>query len=115
MKTNQSGAKKEVTEADIYAGRAIACLRKVLGMSQSDLGKKIGVSFQQIQKYEAGTNRITAGTIQAISDALKIDISYFFKQSKKPNPQDLNLFTQKNAEALRSLSAFRKIFARAGL
>jgi transcriptional regulator with XRE-family HTH domain len=53
--------------------------RLVLGISQEDLGKAVGVSFQQIQKYEKGANRIGASRLQKLSHALQVPISYFFE------------------------------------
>lgn len=53
--------------------------RLVLGISQEDLGKAVGVSFQQIQKYEKGANRIGASRLQRLAHALQVPISYFFE------------------------------------
>lgn len=53
--------------------------RLVLGISQEDLGKAVGVSFQQIQKYEKGANRIGASRLQSLAHALQVQISYFFE------------------------------------
>lgn len=58
-------------------GARINRRRLVLGMTQSELGSAIGVSFQQIQKYELGTNRISAETLLALGEALDVDIHYF--------------------------------------
>jgi len=49
-----------------------------MGLTQQELGKSIGISFQQIQKYEKGVNRISAGTLYEISKILKVPVSYFF-------------------------------------
>jgi len=58
--------------------------RKMLGLSQEKLGERLGVNFQQIQKYEKGTNRGGAGRLQAMSDALEVPVAYFFPDS---NPE----------------------------
>jgi transcriptional regulator with XRE-family HTH domain len=55
--------------------------RKMLGLSQEKLGDKLGITFQQIQKYEKGTNRVGASRLQAMSSALDVPISYFFPDS----------------------------------
>jgi len=55
--------------------------RKMLGLSQEKLGEKLGITFQQIQKYEKGTNRVGASRLQAMSDALDVPVSYFFPES----------------------------------
>ncbi len=52
--------------------------RNILGMSQTDLGKALGVAFQQVQKYEKGTNRIGASRLYRLSQILKVPVNYFF-------------------------------------
>jgi transcriptional regulator with XRE-family HTH domain len=52
--------------------------RKMMGLSQEKLGDKLGITFQQIQKYEKGTNRVGASRLQAMATALEVPISYFF-------------------------------------
>jgi transcriptional regulator with XRE-family HTH domain len=58
--------------------------RKLLSMSQADLGAALGVTFQQVQKYEKGTNRISVGRLQQIADTLRVPISFFFDDPMKP-------------------------------
>lgn len=64
---------------DRHVGRRVAEKRIMLGHNQSDLGKALGVSFQQIQKYEKGTNRISASKLWAIAEFLNVDIRHFFE------------------------------------
>jgi transcriptional regulator with XRE-family HTH domain len=64
---------------DSQVGARMRARRLVLGISQDDLGKAVGVSFQQIQKYEKGANRIGASRLQKLSQALQVPISYFFE------------------------------------
>ena len=52
--------------------------RKILGLSQEKLGEKLGITFQQIQKYEKGTNRVGASRLQAMANAMEVPVSYFF-------------------------------------
>lgn len=59
--------------------------RKMLGLSQERLGEKLGITFQQIQKYEKGTNRVGASRLQAMSDALDVPVAYFFPDSTAPS------------------------------
>ena len=66
------------TSVDAFVGGRIKQRRKALGMSQIALGEALGVTFQQIQKYERGANRIGAGALYKIADALGVPISYFF-------------------------------------
>jgi transcriptional regulator with XRE-family HTH domain len=53
----------------------------MLGMSQEKLGERLGITFQQIQKYEKGTNRVGASRLQAMAAALEVPVSYFFPDS----------------------------------
>ena len=69
---------KLATDADRTVGSRIAALRAAQGLSQSALGNALGVSFQQVQKYEKGRNRIGAGRLQAIADVLKVPVETFF-------------------------------------
>ena len=66
------------TSVDAFVGGRIKQRRKALGMSQVALAETLGVTFQQIQKYERGANRIAAGALYKMADALKVPISYFF-------------------------------------
>ena len=63
---------------DVHVGARIKLKRKLLRMSQTDLGEALGYSFQQIQKYEKGTNRVSASKLVAIADALNVPIMFFF-------------------------------------
>ncbi len=63
---------------DIHVGDRVRQRRKLLDMSQEELGALIGLTFQQVQKYERGTNRISASKLFQIARALKTNISYFF-------------------------------------
>jgi len=66
------------TPIDAHVGVRIRARRSLLGMSQKDLGAKVGLTFQQIQKYERGTNRIGSGRLFEFSCILGVPISYFF-------------------------------------
>jgi DNA-binding transcriptional regulator YiaG len=66
------------TDVDAFVGGRIKQRRKALAMSQSALGEALGVTFQQIQKYERGHNRVGAGALYKMADALDVPISYFF-------------------------------------
>lgn len=71
---------------DIYAGERLRARRLLLNMSQTDLGDKAGVTFQQIQKYETGSNRMSASRVYELAKVLDVPISYFFDgftESKK--------------------------------
>lgn len=63
---------------DVAIGRAIRKRRLINGVSQSGLGAQVGVTFQQIQKYEKGTNRVSASMLTEIAHALHVDVRSFF-------------------------------------
>jgi transcriptional regulator with XRE-family HTH domain len=63
---------------DIHVGRRLRLKRTILGMSQEAVGKEIGVTFQQIQKYERGINRMGASRLYDFAKALGVPVSYFF-------------------------------------
>ncbi len=65
-------------EVDLTVGRNVRRIRNMLGMSQEGLGAKLGLTFQQVQKYEKGTNRISASKLVAISHALDCSIGQLF-------------------------------------
>lgn len=63
---------------DVHVGRAVRWRRKLRGLSQQALAERIGLTFQQVQKYETGANRISASALHAISGALEVPIAFFF-------------------------------------
>ncbi|MGV9010167.1 helix-turn-helix domain-containing protein [Brevundimonas sp.] len=63
---------------DVHVGRRIAEKRLALGYNQSDLGRALGLTFQQVQKYEKGTNRVSSSKLWMIAQFFKIDLAYFF-------------------------------------
>ena len=65
---------------DVHVGQRVRARRQVLGLSQSQLGAELGVTFQQVQKYERGTNRIGSSRLFRISRVLDVPISYFFDE-----------------------------------
>jgi transcriptional regulator with XRE-family HTH domain len=72
---------KAATPMDALVGARLRTRRKQLRISQERLGKEIGVSFQQVQKYENGTNRIGAGRLAEISKVLDVPVAFFFTGS----------------------------------
>jgi transcriptional regulator with XRE-family HTH domain len=75
----QAARKKAPQLTDRHIGSRIRIRRRTLSASQEWLGNAIGVSFQQIQKYENGTNRVGGGRLQQIADALQCDVGWFFE------------------------------------
>ena len=72
-------AKKAPNPIDKHVGSRVRMRRMMLGMSQEKLGNNLGLTFQQVQKYEKGTNRIGASRLQQISHILQVPVSFFFE------------------------------------
>ena len=75
----QAMIKRLANPVDRHVGSRIRMRRKMLGMSQGTLGEGLGITFQQVQKYENGANRIGAGRLQHISDILQVPVPFFFE------------------------------------
>jgi transcriptional regulator with XRE-family HTH domain len=73
--------KKQPNPIDIHVGSRVRLRRMMLGMSQEKLGEALGITFQQIQKYEKGTNRIGASRLQHIARVLSVPVSFFFEDA----------------------------------
>lgn len=72
-------APRSANPVDIHVGTRIRLRRQVMKMSQEKLGDQLGVTFQQVQKYERGTNRVGASRLWRLSQVLDVPISYFFE------------------------------------
>jgi transcriptional regulator with XRE-family HTH domain len=72
-------AKKAPNPIDKHVGSRVRMRRMMLSMSQEKLGDALGLTFQQVQKYEKGTNRIGASRLQQISNILQVPVEFFFE------------------------------------
>jgi transcriptional regulator with XRE-family HTH domain len=83
-------AKKTPNSIDRHVGSRLRMRRVLMGMSQEKLGDQLGVTFQQVQKYEKGMNRIGASRLQHASRALDVPIEFFFRDAPhlEPNSTD---------------------------
>ena len=79
VETSEMASKKQPNPIDVHVGSRVRLRRMMLGMSQEKLGENLGITFQQIQKYEKGTNRIGASRLQHIARVLSMPVSYFFE------------------------------------
>src|SRR5215217_255272 len=101
---------------DAEVGRRVRSRRLECRLSQTELADRIGVTFQQVQKYEKGVNRIGSGRLERISEALQVPVSYFFGDIKAAGaaaagrgneaPQSILL---QSRNSIRLLEAFNKI------
>jgi transcriptional regulator with XRE-family HTH domain len=101
-----SGSKPRKTKdgptlVDGHVGSRIRTRRALLGMSQKDLGAKVGLTFQQIQKYERGANRVGSGRLYEFSKILGVSIAYFFDEM----PTDLQTYAEKGSKKGRPIPA----------
>ncbi|WP_331373806.1 helix-turn-helix domain-containing protein [Sinorhizobium chiapasense] len=82
MLARTNPAPKKPNPVDVQVGARIRFRRNILGISQETLAAHLGITFQQVQKYEKGTNRVGASRLQAISEALKVPPSHFFDNAE---------------------------------
>ena len=73
--------KKKPNPIDAHVGARIRLRRNMLSMSQEKLGERLGITFQQVQKYEKGTNRVGASRLQAIANILGVPVAFFFEDA----------------------------------
>jgi transcriptional regulator with XRE-family HTH domain len=81
-------AKKAPNPIDKHVGSRVRMRRMMLSMSQEKLGGALGLTFQQVQKYEKGTNRIGASRLQQISHILQVPVAFFFEGAPTFHPQN---------------------------
>lgn len=95
-------------KSDVEMGKRIRLRRVEQKMSQAELGDALGVSFQQVQKYEKGVNRVGASRIQQIATALKVPVTFFYDEVKGTREVESLLFLD-SSFSLRLLRAYSKI------
>jgi transcriptional regulator with XRE-family HTH domain len=108
--------KKSPGPVDRHIGARIRTRRTLIGMSQEKLGEALGLTFQQVQKYEKGTNRVGSGRLQDIGDILGVAVTYFFEgqegerkaQEGSPIDQAIEEFLARK-DSLELVSAFNAI------
>ena len=102
--------KKNPDPKDVEVGRRVRAFRLNKGLSQEKLGGALGITFQQVQKYERGTNRIGAGRLQRIAEILGVPVSEFFAPGNSAAAQTGSLYDLVDtAAALRLLRAYARI------
>jgi transcriptional regulator with XRE-family HTH domain len=105
--------KRGPNPTDRHVGSRVRMRRKMLAMSQTKLGAALGVTFQQVQKYEKGTNRIGASRLQQISHILQVPVVFFFEGAPNGSaPQipmaQIDAFVS-DSNGLRLIGAFMRI------
>ena len=99
---------------DAEVGRRVRARRLERGITQTELATRIGVTFQQVQKYEKGVNRIGAGRLQRIAEALDVPVTFFFGGAEAPvtaaSGDDASVFGYlQTSGAIRIVKAFYRI------
>jgi transcriptional regulator with XRE-family HTH domain len=75
---------RAATPIDAYIGTRMRDGRTVVGLSQADLAEKLAISFQQVQKYESGVNRVSAARLFEIGEVLEVSLASMFERKLKP-------------------------------
>jgi transcriptional regulator with XRE-family HTH domain len=81
--------RKNTDPIDVHIGTKLRQARVLAGLSQGQLGKLFGVTFQQVQKYESGANRISAGGLVVLANILKMPITYFYEGLPRKTPNNV--------------------------
>ncbi len=120
---SRRGRGRGIGPVDVHVGARVRVRRTLLGMSQTTLGDAIGLTFQQMQKYESGANRISASRLFDLSRVLDVPIEYFFgdmparvagilagkRRSRAEQPPSYGLEPMAKRETLEFVRAYYKI------
>jgi len=101
---------QRINETDLIVGRRIRLRRLERHVSQTQLANALGLTFQQVQKYEKGVNRISAGRLEVVARFLEVPIAFFFapvEAEKRESPTTLHHLQDRRS--VRLLQAFAKI------
>jgi transcriptional regulator with XRE-family HTH domain len=91
--------KKQANAVDAHVGGRVRSRRALLGLSQERLGEMLGLTFQQIQKYERGANRISAGRLFELARILGVGVPYFYEGLTEDGPRRSYGFAEDEAPA----------------
>ena len=116
MKHQNVASVKQPNPVDKHVGGRVRMRRMMLSMSQEKLGNALGLTFQQVQKYEKGTNRVSSSRLQQISQILQVPVSFFFEglptagsnTHSAPSPEYVNDFLA-TSDGLNLTAAFVRI------
>ena len=100
--SGRMSGKGSFNPVDVHVGQRLRLKRSLLGFSQETLGDRIGLTFQQVQKYESGMNRVSASRLYDLSEVLDVPIAYFFEDmsssTKAQSPSKLMGLDPQSAE-----------------
>ena len=114
--SSSATTKKVPKPVDVHVGNRVRMRRMKLGMSQEKLGHALGLTFQQVQKYEKGTNRMGSSRLQQVANILEVPVTFFFEDApgqtkpggKAPLPNYVSDFLA-TADGLALTKAFMRI------
>ncbi|MCA1868494.1 helix-turn-helix transcriptional regulator [Agrobacterium genomosp. 3] len=90
---DKSTVKRAANNIDVAVGEKIRLRRRALGLSQTNLAQKLGISFQQFQKHEKGKNRIGASRLSLIAQALDVSVGFFFDEAEPERADAISSFS----------------------
>lgn len=97
--------KEQRREIDAHVGKKLRHIRNLRGLSQEKLAAQIGLTFQQLQKYENGTNRVSASVLYEFSNILQVPISSFFEGLEDQNTKSEKMLNKKHYNLIRLYDA----------
>ena len=95
--------KKNPNPIDVYVGSRVRMRRMLVGLSQEKLGERLGLTFQQVQKYEKGSNRVSASRLYQMAQILGVPVQFFFEdlpEQAKGEFGNSNGFSESSQEAM---------------
>ncbi len=105
--SSSPSVRSRLREIDQQVASRVRARRVVLGLTMQQLASTVGVTYQQLYKYESGTNRIAAGRLHAIARALGVDVSYFFAELEAEEQAEVTPERRQLLELLRNFMAIR--------
>ena len=108
--TDKRKPRDGVNPVDSHVGKQLRAIRTKLGVSQEKLAAELGVSFQQIQKYENGANRVSASRLQMASTYLEVPVSYFFDGAPAPEKRQIERAVPAPETKKREGAEMRRLF-----
>ena len=92
---------------DLHVGKRVRFKRKMMGLTQTDLGERVGLTFQQIQKYEKGENRISASKLYQIAQILDTNVSFFFDDYNEAHKEQEIVDDKQSVDLVQSFSSIK--------
>jgi transcriptional regulator with XRE-family HTH domain len=103
---------KEPKKADVFVGARVRFRRKELGLSQGKLAEKLGITFQQVQKYEKGVNRVGASRLADMARILSVPVSYFFEDAERSDASEGSAATMSNVLTMAGAADLLRAYSR---